>query len=715
MDLTARSRWRRLAGAAALVALVAIGGLLVGLPKIVSGPVARRILTARAGRILSPGGLQASSVRLSWFGPTEIDEPVLLDGRGARLIVAQRATVDWSLWHVLFQQPDSLTLELPGAALDIERLPNGQIDLYETLEPIIREEPELRLVVEIPAGRLRFHGAGLAEPIVADQADIRLEIPPAPRAVIWNVALRRDATGEPDTVAFKGSVHRPGQGDASVSLDVSHWPFAVLTAGNPVKGALSAKFSAERQDMRWRISGDATASGLEAGESGDGAVVRAGPERIVTADWEIEGQGRDWTARHLGLSVPYARLEGWGILQSALDGGGMHLDLKGSLAPDWDAIQADLRREVEPAARLAGRPRDWRISGMIGAADSPDRLAGLTGEMGIQLDALDVFGMRLSKTAVVLRTKGERIKIDPIDARLNEGVLHLEPELVRSDDGSMRLRFGPASTLKDAAVNDEVSHRVLSYAAPILDGATRVAGRVSVQNLDAEFPLARDAGKLARVSGDVLFDDVRFLPGPLAEAIIDLLPDRGLDDAGNGPMLALRDPISFRIADRKVHTEGLVLPLGQIGTAGLEGSVDFDRRLDLLARFRLNPPRMDRPVLAALLNNARFELPITGTFDDPRIDEKALKRRLESLGQDMLGNSIAAGAGGLLRLLDGLPRRREARKPAAPAASPEAEPAEPQAAPRPSALERQRIREERRQERLEKKAQRRMQRGQPPE
>jgi hypothetical protein len=119
-------------------------------------------------------------------------------------------------------------------------------------------------------------------------------------------------------------------------------------------------------------------------------------------------------------------------------------------------------------------------------------------------------------------------------------------------------------------------------------------------------------------------------------------------------------------------------------------------------------------VLAALLNDARFELPIRGTLEHPRIDEEALKERLKSLGSDMLGNSIVAGAEGLLRLLEGLPRRREARKPPAdaPGAGP---PPEPQPPRRPSAEERRQTREQRRLDRLEKKAQRRMRRGGPPE
>ena len=104
--------------------------------------------------------------------------------------------------------------------------------------------------------------------------------------------------------------------------------------------------------------------------------------------------------------------------------------------------------------------------------------------------------MRLGETAVVLRADGGRLRFDPIDARLNEGALHLEPEVVRAKDGPFRLKLGPASTLEDAVVNDEVSHRVLSYVAPVLDGATRVQGRVSVRRARRGIPArARRPGR----------------------------------------------------------------------------------------------------------------------------------------------------------------------------------------------------------------------------
>ncbi len=200
----------------------------------------------------------------------------------------------------------------------------------------------------------------------------------------------------------------------------------------------------------------------------------------------------------------------------------------------------------------------------------------------MQLDALDIFGMRLGQTAVVLRTDGGRLRIDPIDARLNEGTLHLEPELVRAEVGPVRLKLGAASTLKDAVVNDEVSHRVLSYAAPVLDGATRVQGPRLGRGLDAESPAGRRrprpaAAARSRATSCSTTSGSCRVRSPRRSSTC--CPIRGRQADAGGPMLVLRDPISFRIADRKVYRRGLLVPLGRIGTVGAGG----------LGRFRETP------------------------------------------------------------------------------------------------------------------------------
>ncbi len=310
------------------------------------------------------------------------------------------------------------------------------------------------------------------------------------------------------------------------------------------------------------------------------------------------------------------------------------------------------------------------------------------------------------------------------------------PHLVRIKDGSTWLRLGRDSRLDGAIVNDEVSHRVLSFAAPVLDGATRVEGRVSLSLTDASFPISAPPEAEARIEGNMLFDDVRFMPGPLADELLSVFQRE------RRPLAVLRDPIAVRIAGRKVYQEGMVIPVGNIASIGVNGSVDFEQNLDLVARFALSPSGRRVPFLSPLMRMVKFDLPIRGTLKNPKIDGEALKERWKSFGANFLDDSLQAGASSLEQLLEGLPvpGQRGLRPPArrvAPPAPPrrdESGRGEPQgnddpdmpktnrevlkppdqAAERPAPLtaeERKRLREERRRERLQKKADRRAKRA----
>ncbi len=349
------------------------------------------------------------------------------------------------------------------------------------------------------------------------------------------------------------------------------------------------------------------------------------------------------------LTAPDFQVEGSGLVRDVTTRAA--IDLKGVLDFNWKAINAWLARSVEPGARIAGRPREWRLAGTLDGWPAFDRMGSLEGEMGVQIDALDVFGMRLSEAPVVLRAAGGRVSIDPIDSTLNGGDLHLEPELVRGKDRSTWLHLGADSRLDGAVVNDEVSHRVLSFAAPVLDGATRVEGEVSVALADAYFPLIAPEKAELQIKGDVLFRDVRFMPGPLVDQLI------GVFRRERQPLAVLRDPISVNIAGRKVYQRGLTIPVGTVASIGMDGSVDFDQNLDLVARFSLTPPDSNIPVLSSLMSNARFELPIRGTLKNPKIDGDALKEYWKGVGANLLGGSMEAGVDELQKLLRDLPAK----------------------------------------------------------
>jgi translocation and assembly module TamB len=266
----------------------------------------------------------------------------------------------------------------------------------------------------------------------------------------------------------------------------------------------------------------------------------------------------------LAVVSPWGRIEGAGSATGL--SGTPAFDLKGMFSPDWQALTSLLARKVEPNASITGRPREWRLSGKVPSLSQDEVVATLDGELGVNLDQVDVFGMRLGKAALVVHARDGKFLIDPIDSTLNSGTLHLEPEVTHDKQGQTWVHLGPSSGLEGAVVNDEVSHRVLSYAAPVLDQATRVQGRVSLALNEGFIPIGTRRGDAqTRFDGDILFDNLEFMPGPLADQLI------GVFRLERRPLLVLRDPMSIRILGRKIYQVGLVLPVGNVAVIGLDG------------------------------------------------------------------------------------------------------------------------------------------------
>src|SRR5947209_384604 len=179
---------------------------------------------------------------------------VLRDRQGDRVVVAARATWDRNLFQVLFDRPRYGTLVLDGADLDIERAADGSIDLYETIRPVLRNDPRTALKVVFEGGRLRFRGAGLLEPVTADRADLTLDIQAAPGPVAWRLRMRRGAaTPEPVAMEIAGRYDRwqerpaGAPADLAVELTGRRWPWALEHAGWAARGALDGDLAFRRR------------------------------------------------------------------------------------------------------------------------------------------------------------------------------------------------------------------------------------------------------------------------------------------------------------------------------------------------------------------------------------------------------------------------------------------------------------------------------------
>jgi translocation and assembly module TamB len=385
----------------------------------------------------------------------------------------------------------------------------------------------------------------------------------------------------------------------------------------------------------------------------------------ASAGWDLTSSESGWNVNRLTLESSLVQIEGAGALRDP--SGASQLDLKGTLNLDWDALTSILAKRVEPDARIAGRPLPWRVSASIAKRDLAAALDTMSGELGVQVDELDVFGMRLGRTALVARVENGKFRLDPIDSTLNQGKLHVEPELARDENGVRCLRLGKSSRLEGAVINDEVSHRILAYAAPVLDGATRVQGRVSTRLSEAIFPITAKSEEGVRVEGELIFDNVRFMPGELADQLLAVFDNK------EHPLATLRDSVSFRIENRKVHQKGLLISVADLASIELDGSVDFDKNLDLTASLGMSRRAPIAGALPPLLQDARFDLPIRGTMQKPVFDTSDFKERLAKLGKTIVNDSVEAGLNGLDRVLRGkalkglgdffLPRLREMSRP----------------------------------------------------
>src|SRR5262249_41692746 len=155
---------------------------------------------------MAPASVEFGALRLSWLRPTEATDFVLRDHQGDRVLAAPRAVFGWSLRQILFARPAGVTLTFQKGELDIERFADGTVDLYETLKPVIEEHPRKRLVIRIEDGRLRFRDPAFPEPVLADAADLTVDLAVDSQPISWTIDLARESTpGTPAGLHIEGN------------------------------------------------------------------------------------------------------------------------------------------------------------------------------------------------------------------------------------------------------------------------------------------------------------------------------------------------------------------------------------------------------------------------------------------------------------------------------------------------------------------------------
>jgi len=340
----------------------------------------------------------------------------------------------------------------------------------------------------------------------------------------------------------------------------------------------------------------------------------------------------------------YGRLDARGTLDEPT--GRRLADLQGVLAPNWQAVSAAAAEMTEPKARLQGKDRAYRLKGLLSGDSLAAVLKGLDAEIGVELTSADVLGLNLGPAPLVVRCKAGAFAVDPIKTTMNNGAVDLKPGLAVDEAQGISLLLAKGSKMEGVEINDEVSRDLLSYIAPVLDKATHVHGKVSLAVDRADIPLTGPPTHKVSMTGQLVFQDVIFAPGPFANQVL------GLVGKPNEPGLRLHQPVQLTVADGRVYQRGLSVPIAPNAAVSLDGSVGFDESLDMKANVPITKGMLGSAAgLDDLVGDGKITVPIEGTVSHPRINKQALQVAVRELARNVIKRDVSREAS---RFLDKL-------------------------------------------------------------
>jgi hypothetical protein len=254
------------------------------------------------------------------------------------------------------------------------------------------------------------------------------------------------------------------------------------------------------------------------------------------------------------------------------------------------------------------------------------------------------------------------VQFTPLELAVGQGGrLSLHPR-VTLDPSPQTLELAPGQIISNVAISAEVSERMLKYAAPIVAGATRTSGSFSFFMEGAQVPLRQP--KQGRLNGRLTIHDLAVMPGPMLQSVAGLIRQiegfgKTAQGAGGnslegllGGVLQSQQPaqplkgitmteraIDIQVSDGRVYHRNLEFLIDDVPVRS-NGSVGFDETLALVIEIPIQAKWVgSKPALQPLVGQT-IAIPVSGTFNQPNVDERAIGAFLTQAAQ--------ATAGGLL-------------------------------------------------------------------
>jgi len=389
----------------------------------------------------------------------------------------------------------------------------------------------------------------------------------------------------------------------------------------------------------------------------------------VAYDWEqVSRLLTPWTGGRL-------RLAGGGARPFTLRGPLGQLVATGAVAGGSDAQHVPLPEDWLAAARGTSPERQPekiarvalpRPTAPRGNESLSDRLRAVSITTSAAWTAAEVAGFEFAPGEMPVRFFEGQLALGPFDLATSGGRLRGAPWL-RLLPAPGELVVPPGRCLDRVVLTRQLCDRWVSWMVPLIGQSTQTQGLMSVDLAGARLPLADPFS--GEASGQVIFENLESTPGEQIRPLVNLLVklqsaiDPRFAFGDKAVLLRVRpEPVSVRLADRRLWHEGLVMDAGQLVIRS-GGSVAADGTLAMVVEVAFRGDVIGATPVVGKLLRTPLVIPLKGTVSRPQFDARSMDviigRIVENTTEAVIGPQLSRG----LETLFGNPQPPEAAPP----------------------------------------------------
>jgi hypothetical protein len=394
----------------------------------------------------------------------------------------------------------------------------------------------------------------------------------------------------------------------------------------------------------------------------------------VAYDWEqVSRLLTPWTGGRLRLAGAGARpfsLRGpLGKLVVGATAAAENAEQSLVLPEDW--LSSARGAQGEKLARVAlplPRPAAARS-----AADLSDRLRAFSIDTSAAWTAAEAAGFQFAPGEMPVRFFEGQLALGPFDLAASGGRLRGAPWL-RLLPAPGELIVPPGRCLDRVVLTQQMCDRWVNWLVPLIGQSTQTQGLMSVDLSGARLPLGDPFG--GEASGQVIFENLESTPGERVQPLVNLIVklqtaiDPRFAFGDKAVLLRVRpEPVSVRLADRRLWHEGLVMDAGQLVIRSA-GSVGADGTLAMMVEVAFRGDIIGATPVVGKLLRTPLVIPLKGTVSRPQFDARSIDliigRIVENTTEAVIGPKLSRD----LETLFGNPPPPEAASPSGPVSGP---------------------------------------------